>query len=77
MATNKKNSVKVFYDRATDALFIAVRAGREAIFDEIAPGIGVEKNAMGEILGFEILNASKHFKRTLPQMIRTASATLA
>lgn len=68
MAKNKKNNLKVSYDRDADALSIVVRSGREFEFDEIAPGVGVEKDAKGNVIGFEILNASKRLRGALPQM---------
>lgn len=68
MATNKKNSLKVFYDRDVDALSIVVRSGAEAEFDEIAPGVGIEKDSRGNVIGFELLNASRHFRTMLPHM---------
>ena len=69
MATNK-NNLKAFYDREADALLLAVRRGREAEYIEIAPGVGVEKDVDGNILGFEILNASRYLKNALPAMVR-------
>lgn len=69
MATNK-NNLKVFYDREADALLLALRRGRETDYDEIAPGVGIERDASGNILGFEILNASRSLKKALPEMIQ-------
>ena len=68
MAKSKAKNLKVFYDREVDALSIVVREGREEEFDEIAPGVGVERNSKGEIIGFEILDASRHFRSMLPKM---------
>ncbi|MBI2100073.1 MAG: DUF2283 domain-containing protein [Candidatus Vogelbacteria bacterium] len=36
--------------------------GVESSFEEIAPGVSVESNAKGKVLGFEILNASRRLK---------------
>ncbi len=70
VSLHMKNRLKVRYDDSNDALSIVVQGGREFEFDEIAPGVGVEKDAKGNVIGFEILNASKRLKGALPQMAR-------
>lgn len=52
------NKPKIYYDREVDALWILVNKGAEADSDEIAPGITVEYGKKGNVIGFEILNAS-------------------
>ncbi len=47
------------YDRAADALYIKLKNDRVADSDEIAPGIIVDYNEKGEIIGIEILWFSK------------------
>lgn len=57
---NKKYS----YDQKSDSLFIYVKEGEEESFEEIVPGINVELNENGEVIGIEILKASR-FSLTL------------
>ncbi len=55
---------KYSYDRDSDSLFIYLKEGEEESFEEIAPGINIELNEDGEIIGIEILKASR-FLRTI------------
>ena len=50
---------KIYYDKQTDVLWISVQAGLEEEHREVAPGISIELNKEGKVLGVEILNASK------------------
>lgn len=52
----------VNYDAKSDVIYIAARKGKEEEFVEIAPGINVELDEKGEVIGIEILNASKFLK---------------
>ena len=47
------------YDPSTDALYVVTREGEEEEFVEISPGINVELDAEGRVIGIEILHASK------------------
>lgn len=62
-----KNQEKVFYDRKSDALWFLVKSGEEEEYQEIAPGVSIELGKQGELLGIEILNASKIIKPLLNQ----------
>ncbi|MCL4366227.1 DUF2283 domain-containing protein [Patescibacteria group bacterium] len=55
----KKINQKIYYDKKTDVLWLNIKNGPEEEYKEVAPGIGVELNKKGELLGIEILNASK------------------
>lgn len=55
----KKTKQKIFYDKRTDVLWLMVKSGPEDKHQEIAPGVSVELNKKGELLGIEIINASK------------------
>lgn len=57
---SKKSLVN--YDSKSDILYIAAKKGREDEFVEIAPGVNVELDEKGEVIGIEILDASKFFK---------------
>ena len=61
----KKSKRGIYYDREADVLAVYIKAGREEEFHEIAPNIGVELNAKGDVIGIEILNASKILKPVL------------
>ena len=52
----------VNYDSKSDVLYIVTREGREERFVEIAPGINIELDEKDEVIGIEILNASKFLK---------------
>lgn len=53
------NKSKIFYDSKIDALWIMIKDGQEEDSREVAPNINVELDAKGELIGVEILNASK------------------
>lgn len=50
------------YDSESDVLYIVAREGKEEGFAEIAPGINIELDEKGEVIGIEILNASEFLK---------------
>jgi uncharacterized protein YuzE len=54
-----KNESIINYDPSTDALYVVTREGEEEEFIEISPGINIELDAEGRVIGIEILNASK------------------
>ena len=49
----------IHYDTHSDTLFIATRPGPEERCVEIVPGVNIELGPHGEVIGIEILNASK------------------
>lgn len=55
----KKTSKKIYYDKKSDALWLLIKSGFEEEVKEVSPGVNVELGKNGEILGIEILNASK------------------
>jgi len=63
------------YDYESDVLYIAAKKGAEEEFIEIAPGINVELDDKGQVIGIEILNASKclkHIAKPLYKHMQTA-----
>ncbi len=54
-----KKKPKVNYDLGGDTLYIFVKDGAEEEFVEVADGVLVELNTSKEIIGIEILHASK------------------
>ena len=59
----------VRYDNKVDALYIVAKKGVEEEFVEVAPGVNVELNEQGDVIGIEILNAS----RVLRSVFRSVS----
>jgi uncharacterized protein YuzE len=60
---------KYSYDEQSDSLFIAVREGEEESIEEIAPGINIELDKNNDVIGRDILHASrwvKELKRPIP-----------
>ena len=57
---SKKSLVNYDYD--SDVLYFVTKKGIEEEFIEIAPGINVELDDRGQVIGIEILNASKCLK---------------
>lgn len=50
---------KYSYDKESDSLFIYLEEGEEDRFEEIAPGINLEFDENGKMIGVEILKASR------------------
>ena len=55
----KKAKQKIYYDKKTDVLWFNIKSGVEEQYSEVAPGVNVELGKNGELLGIEVLNASK------------------
>jgi uncharacterized protein YuzE len=53
------NKPTVHYDPQSDVLYFLVRDGEEEKFVEVAEGVNVELDKEGQLLGVEILNASR------------------
>ena len=66
----------VNYDSNADVLYIVAKKGKEEEFMEIAPGINVELDEKGEVVGIEILNASSFLKPVAKPLYRHMEATL-
>lgn len=57
MAKNSHN-LDAHYDPDSDALYLGLKKGVEESFIEVAPGLNLELNEQGQIIGIEVLNAS-------------------
>lgn len=76
----KKRKQKIYYDKKSDILWINIKSGVEEEYREVAPGVSLEIGEKGELLGIEILNASKvlgaklnpkeEFSTAIPHKIR-------
>jgi uncharacterized protein YuzE len=64
----KKSKPLVRYDRSSDVLYIATRKGLEEEFIAVAPGVNVELDAKGNVVGVEILKASHTLKGFLKSL---------
>ena len=53
---------KVFYDEKEDVLYLA-KEGQEEEVVELGPGVNVELDNSGNLIGVEVFNASILFKR--------------
>ena len=60
---------KYKYDKESDSLFIYLKEGEEESFEEVVPGINVELGKNNEILGVEVLKASRFNKSLIKQKI--------
>ena len=61
---------KYKYDEKSDSLFICLKEGEEESFEEVVPGINIELNKENEIIGVEILKASRFIKGLKPMEIK-------
>ena len=58
---------KVFYDEEEDILYLA-KKGEEAEVVEISPGVNMELDSNGNLIGVELFKASHMFKNVLKSM---------
>lgn len=57
------------YDAESDSLFIYLEEGEEESFEEIVPGINIELDKNGKIIGIEVLKASRFAERLKDKLI--------
>jgi len=51
--------MKIEYDQQADAIYIRLRAGDVAESEEVRPGVVLDFDAQGQVLGIEMLDVSK------------------
>ena len=51
--------MKIEYDRRADAMYIRLRAGTVVESDEVRPGVVLDFDADGKVLGIEMLDVSE------------------
>jgi uncharacterized protein YuzE len=61
------NDFKVFYDDEEDILYLA-KEGEEAEVVELSPGVNMELDSNGNLIGVELFKASCMFKDVLKLM---------
>jgi uncharacterized protein YuzE len=66
--------MKVNYDPQTDTLTIELKAGQVAESDESKPGVILDFDAQGNLLGLEILDASRRVDETRTVQLDIAAA---
>ena len=66
--------MKVNYDARTDTLTIELRSGTVAESDESKPGVILDFDAEGNLLGLEILDASRRVDETKTVQIEVSAA---
>ncbi len=64
---------KVFYDGKEDVLYFA-KEGQEEEAVELGPGVNVELDNSGNLIGVEVFNASILFKDVIKEMGRKLEA---
>jgi uncharacterized protein YuzE len=51
--------MKIEYDQQADAMYIRLRAGDVAESEEVRPGVVLDFDTQGQVLGIEMLDVSK------------------
>ena len=67
---NKNKSVVINYDPGSDVLYVVTREGEEEEFIEISPGVNIELDSEGRVIGIEILNASEALSGIIEPLYR-------
>ncbi len=65
-------NLKVYYDSEMDVLYLA-RPGQEEEVVEVYPGLNLEYDASGELIGIEILNAARLMKEVIEPLREKAT----
>jgi len=73
MEGNIMEGFKVFYDQKEDVLYLA-KEGQEEEVVELGPGVNVELDNSGNLIGVEVFNASILFKDVIKEMGRKLEA---
>ena len=66
----KKIEPIVNYDPSTDVLYLVTQEGVETEFREVIPGVNVEMDEAGQVIGIEILGASRVLRNVLEPLYR-------
>ena len=64
---------RVFYDEKQDVLYFG-REGQEEETVELAPGVSVELDKAGNVIGLEVFNASARFRHVIKPMVEGIEA---
>ena len=66
--------MKVVYDRKTDTMTVRFKPGPVAESDESKPGVILDYDAVGNLLGLEILEASQRVEDTQSVQMEVSAA---
>jgi uncharacterized protein YuzE len=69
--------VRIEYDKQSDTLTITLRQARVKESDEVRPGVIADFGYDGEIVGFEILDASRRMEKPMTLEYAIAEADVA
>lgn len=64
---------KVFYDEKEDILYLA-KEGQEEEIVELSPGVNIELDGSGKLIGIEVFKASGLFKDVIKLMEKKLQA---
>ena len=64
---------KIFYDEEEDILYLA-KEGEEREVVEVSPGVNVELDDSGKLIGIEVFKASRLFKDVIKLMEKRLQA---
>lgn len=73
MEEDRMNAFEVYYDESEDILYFA-KEGLEHEFAEISPGINVELDENGNLIGIELFNASTLLKNVINPIVKKLKA---
>ncbi|MBS4028389.1 MAG: DUF2283 domain-containing protein [Ignavibacteriales bacterium] len=64
------------YDAQSDSMYIFAKKGFEEEVVELVPGVNIEYNKAGEVIGIEILRVSRFFHDVLQPAKQTKSHSM-
>lgn len=70
MSDNKQSTPQINYFKEEDILHLLISEEPEASSIEISPNITAELNAMGELIGVEIINASTYIRDSILESVQ-------
>jgi uncharacterized protein YuzE len=73
MEENLMQEFKIFYDEEEDILYLA-KEGEEREVVEVSPGVNVELDNSGKLIGVEVFKASRLFKDVIKLMEKRLQA---
>ena len=73
MEENLMEDFKIFYDEEEDILYLA-KEGEEKEVVELSPGVNVELDDSGKLIGVEVFKASRLFKDIIKLMEKRLQA---
>jgi len=68
MSKIKPNNI-INYNSKSDVFYIGIKSGEEQEHVEVAPGVNVEFGQNDQVIGIEILRASKVFKPVYKNLV--------